>query len=79
MDIAFLAIFQISQMIATGSDSTPWLAIFIIPLAVLGLGGGVASAISIVRRGDRGALVFVPLIVGLLIALFVVGEVTTQH
>jgi hypothetical protein len=50
---AFLAIFQISQVIAAGSDSTPWLAFFIIPLALSGLSGaspplllpsGVASA-----------------------------------
>lgn len=76
---AFLAIFQISQMIAAGGDATPWLAFFVVPMAVSGLGGGIAAAVAIARRGERGVLVFVPLVFGLLIVLFVVGELTTQH
>ena len=38
------------------------------------VGGGVTAAVAILRHRERGALVLIPLITGLLLVVFVIGE-----
>lgn len=68
---------SIAATAATGGD--PWLALFIVPLAATSLGGGGAALLALLRRGERGALVMLPLIVGALALIFALGEVAAPH
>ena len=77
--IAFLVLSTSLSLIVGVIGGSPLLALFMIPLGVAALGGGIAALVSIFRRGERGALVFIPLIVGLVALLFVAGEVVVPH
>jgi Fe2+ transport system protein B len=58
-----------------GSFDNLWLRV---PLAGAGLTAvlaGVTAAFTIVRRGERSVLVFLPIIVGLFVAIFLLGEI----
>jgi len=50
-----------------------WLVALVIPGGLSGALGAVTAAIA-VRRGERSVLVFLPLIVGIFMAFFLVGE-----
>jgi heme/copper-type cytochrome/quinol oxidase subunit 3 len=41
--------------------------------------GGVTAAVAILRHQERGALVLIPLITGLLLVVFVIGEIVSPH
>jgi hypothetical protein len=50
-------------------------------LALAGLGAGLSAvlagataSVAVVRRGERSVLVFLPLVVGSLVAVFLLGE-----
>ena len=45
-----------------------------IPLGLSAAGAAATAAVAVVRRGERSVLVFLPLVVGILIAFFLVGE-----
>jgi hypothetical protein len=81
-----LRLFIVFFMLAAATSATvavsgghPWLAFLVIPLGATALGGGAAAVVSIVRRGERGALVLMPLMIGLLALVFVAGEVIVPH
>jgi len=43
------------------------------------VGGGVTAAVAILRHRERGVLVLIPLITGLLLVVFVTGEIVSPH
>ena len=72
--IAFAALFvTLCALIAAGQRGV-WLVSLGIPLFLSGLLAAATAAFAVVRRGERSVLVFLPLIVGILIAFFLVGE-----
>lgn len=77
--VAFFVLSAATSAIVTVSGGHPWLGVLVIPLGAAALGGGIAAVVSIVRHGERGALVLMPMIVGLLALVFVAGEVFVPH
>jgi membrane associated rhomboid family serine protease len=72
--IAFAALFlTICALVAAGQRGV-WLVSLVIPLGLSGALAGGTAAVAIVRRGERSLLVVLPLIVGLVVAFFAVGE-----
>jgi hypothetical protein len=72
--IAFAALFvTLSTLVAAGERGV-WLVSLAIPLFLAGLLAAATAAVAVVRRGERSVLVFLPLIVGILIAIFLLGE-----
>jgi hypothetical protein len=72
--IAFAALFvTISALVVAGQRGV-WLLSLVVPLFLSGLLAAATAAVAVVRRGERSVLVFLPLIVGILIAFFLVGE-----
>jgi hypothetical protein len=76
--IAFAALFlTICALVAAGQRGV-WLVSLVVPLFLSGLLAGGTATVAVVRRGERSALVFLPLAVGILIAFFLVGELIGQ-
>jgi len=72
--IAFAALFlTVSALVASGQRGV-WLLSLVVPLFLSGVLGAATAAFAVVRRGERSVLVFLPLIVGILIAFFLLGE-----
>jgi hypothetical protein len=72
--IAFAVFFvTLCALVAAGQRGV-WLVSLVVPLFLFGLLAGATAAVAVVRRGERAVLVFLPLIVGLLVAFFLVGE-----
>ena len=72
--IAFAALFLTLCALVAAGQAGPWLAVFMIPLGLSAAGAAATAAVAVVRRGERSVLVFLPLVVGILIAFFLVGE-----
>jgi flagellar biosynthesis protein FliQ len=51
-----------------------WLALPGLAAGLSAVLGGVTAAVAVVRRGERSVLVFLPLIVGIFVAIFLLGE-----
>jgi len=72
--IAFGALFlTLCALVAAGQRGV-WLVSPVIPLFLSGLLAAATAAVAVVQRGERSVLVFLPLIVGVLIAIFLLGE-----
>ena len=72
--VAFAVFFlTLCALVAAGQRGV-WLGSLVIPLFLSGLLAAATAAVAIVRRGERSVLVFLPLVVGILIAFFLVGE-----
>lgn len=56
-----------------------WLAVPILATGASALGGGVAAAIAVIKQGERSFLVIGPLLLGLLVAIFLVLEFSFPH
>ena len=72
--IAFAVFFILLISLVAAGQRGVWLVSLVIPLFLAGVLAAATAAIAVVRRGERSLLVFLPLIVGLLIAFFLVGE-----
>lgn len=64
---------QIADFIARGLSENGFTS------GVATVGRGIAAAIAILRHHERGALVLIPLITGLLLVVFVTGEAVSPH
>ena len=85
--VAFAALFVVGMSLAgagqkiggEGVFDNLWLTVPLtgvgLTAVLVGLLAGVTAAFAIVRRGERSVLVFLPLIVGLLVAIFLLGEI----
>jgi membrane associated rhomboid family serine protease len=72
--IAFAVFFlTLCALVAAGQRGV-WLVSLVIPLGLSGALAGGTAAVAVVRRGERSVLVFLPLVVGILIAIFLLGE-----
>jgi len=76
---AFFVLAATTAAIVAITGGHPWLAVMAIALGATSLGGGAAAVVSIARRGERSALVFLPLIIGLIALVFVAGELIVPH
>jgi hypothetical protein len=72
--IAFAALFLTLCVLVAAGQRGVWLVSLVIPLFLSGLLAGATGAVAVVRRGERSVLVFLPLVVGILIAIFLLGE-----
>jgi hypothetical protein len=61
------------------NDANPWLSIFGLSGFVLAIGAGIAAFVAIVRRGERGLLLVLPTLLGIIAAIFILGEVLVPH
>jgi hypothetical protein len=59
--------------------SNPWLALSILPAAGFAIAAGVAAAGGIFWRRERSLFSFIALFLGLLVAVFVLGEIIVPH
>ena len=59
--------------------SNLWLAVPILAAGASAIGGGVAASVAITRQGERSFGVIGALLLGLLVASFLVLEVTVPH
>lgn len=72
--IAFVGLFvTLCALVAVGERGV-WLVALVIPLFLAGLLAGATAAVAVVRRGERSVLVFLPMLVGIVIAIFLLGE-----
>jgi uncharacterized membrane protein len=62
-----------------GFFSNLWLALPGLGAGLSAVLAGVTAAVAIVRRGERSVLVILVLIVGLIVALFLLGETVSPH
>jgi len=61
------------------NDANPWLSIFGLSGFVLALGAGIAAFTAIVRRSERGLLLVLPAVLGIIALIFIVAEVLVPH
>jgi hypothetical protein len=61
------------------NDANPWLSIFGPSGFVLAVGAGIAAFIAIVRRRERGLLLLLPTLLGIVALIFIFGEVLVPH
>ncbi len=60
-----------------GQAGTGWVALPLVPAGLAAGASVIAAVFAIIRDHERGGIVFIPLIVGLAIALLVIGEFAT--
>ena len=74
---ASAALFAASNgLVAAGQEGpgfNPWLALTVFPAALSAVVTGATAAVSIFRRRERSALVFLALLIGLFVAWFALG------
>jgi len=81
--LVFLGLFY--ALIASGQRggetffSNPWLAVTILTAAGSAMAGGVVAGIAIFRKRERSFFSFVALLLGILVAVFMIGEIAIPH
>ena len=81
--LVFYALFQI--LVASGQRggetffSNPWLALSILIAAGSAIAAGATAIVAILWRQERSILMFLSLMLGLLVAVFVLGEILYPH
>lgn len=78
----FVAFFLLVMSGQRGGDtffSNPWLSGAILVAAGLAIAAGIVGLVAAVRHGERSVPVGVAIVSGLLVVLFVIGEVTFPH
>jgi hypothetical protein len=81
--LVFFGAFQ--ALVASGQRggetffSNPWLAVAILAAAGSAIAGGVMAGIAIFRKGERSFFSFVALLLGILVAIFMIGEIALPH
>ena len=61
------------------NDANPWLSIFGFSGFALAIAAGIAAFVAIVRRGERGLLLVLPALLGVIVVIFILGEVLVPH
>ena len=82
LTVAFAACYggALAAIAAKGvNDASPWLSIFGLSGFVLAIAAAIAAFIAIVRRGERGLLLVLPALLGVVVMVFVLGEVLVPH
>jgi hypothetical protein len=84
--VGFFVCFGLFLLVAatgqTGGDtfgSNLWLAVPIMAAGASAIGGAVTAIVAIIKQGERSFLVIGPLLLGLLVAIFLVLEVSIPH
>jgi hypothetical protein len=80
--VAGLAFFLLTTISVAAGQSGGANPLILLPMGAAGVStllGGATAALAIIRRGERAVVVFAPLIIGVLVALFLIGEFTTPH
>jgi len=76
----FILLFAMSVFLVQVADHTGiGVALTLFPAGVAAVLAGAVGVFAIVRHSERSVIVFVPVIVGLLVAWFVIGEIATPH
>lgn len=81
--LVFLGIF--GALVASGQRggetflSNPWLAMTILTAAGSAIAGGVMAGMAIFRKRERSFFSFVALFLGILVAIFMIGEIAFPH
>ena len=76
--VCFAAFFFLVMSGQRGGDtffSNPWLSGTILVAAGLAIAAGIVGLTAAIRHGERSVLVGIAIVLGLLVVLFVVGEV----
>lgn len=85
LGVLFLLLFLINTTVfmPTGGSMAPWRPIFLpfygITMMAVGLAAGVTGTIAVTRSRERSWLVWVPLLVGLFVVVFLLGEILVPH
>lgn len=61
------------------NDANPWLSIFGLSGFFLAIAAAIAAFVAIVRHGERGLLLVLPTLLGLVTLAFILGEVLVPH
>jgi cytochrome bd-type quinol oxidase subunit 2 len=71
----------LTTLLANAADlgGSVWLAVTIVPAFAAVLLGGVVAAVAVVRRGERGGVALLPLLLGLALAALLAGELIAPH
>ena len=73
----FILLISLAAAGQTGGDELSdnlWLALPGLGAGLSAVLAGATAAVAIVRRGERSVLVFLPLVLGVLVATFLLGE-----
>ena len=74
LSLAAVLLFLTTIFVVQVADQPDYAGLTAFPSALATVGGGVTAAVAILRHHERGPLVLIPLIAGLLLVVFVIGE-----
>jgi len=81
--ILFLVLFN--ALITSGQRggdtffSNPWLALTILASAILAIASGVLAVVAVGRDRERSIFGFLAILLGLIVLVFVIGEIAFPH
>lgn len=61
------------------NDANPWLTIFAFTGLGSAVGAGISAIVAIVRQGERGLLIVLPALLGVIALVFLLGEFLVPH